>query len=325
MADVLDQFRRKPAPAADPLAEFRRAPAPPPEEEGGVPGWLKAAGAGAAGLGAIALASKAPGLAGKVGKGVLDLRRMSMLSGLAPLKSVLGNVGGAGYASIERGSMAPIREMLSMETLRDFGRTFKAGPAYEGAGPAEGLSKWNLPGRFMGSADTAAQNALKRAGLSSEEAAQEMLQAPVHGTLTTALSNNPVADYLVPFRRTPINQFTEGIGAFKPSNLQTTGQKVALGTSLATGGATGLEVEDPKAIALGTALSGRRGLPFAMAATAGRMLRTGSKRDAAEAMSGMTPISDYSLSEGVTEPAKIIPKPAAINAYQQLRRMLGLQ
>lgn len=290
-----------------------------------------AIGGGALALGALALASRNPGMLKTAGQGVMDLRRMSMLSGLAPLKSLLGNVGGAAYSSIERGSLAPIREMLSGQTVKDAASAFKRGAQYQGAGPATAITKANIPGRFMGAMDEAAQAALQRAGLTPEESAREMLQAPLgKSSLTKALEGNPVADYLIPFRRTPFNQLTEGLETMKPANLQSTGQKAALATALGSGAVTGATVDDPKAVGLGTALSGRRGVPFAIGAAAGRTLTTGNKREGAKPLQGISPVSDYSLAEGVTKPfvdplGSIVPVPAAVSAYSTLKKWLGIE
>lgn len=300
----------------------------PAEDSSGVAPYL--AGGAALAAGAAALAMKNPQLLKTAGQGLMDLRRMSMLSGLAPLKSFLGNVGGSVYSSIERGSLEPLREMLSPTTARDALAAFKAGPNYAAAGPATGITKFNLPGRVMGALDTAAQNALVRAGLTPEEAAKEMLQAPLgKSAMTESLVKNPVAEYLVPFRRTPFNQLSEGLASFKPENLQTTGQRAALATALGTGALAGYEAEDPKTIALGTAASGRRGLPFAMAAGATRALSTGSKRKGADVIQGMSPVSDYSLAEGaigpVMDPTQVLPKPAALSAYDYLKKLFGIE
>jgi hypothetical protein len=291
-----------------------------------------AVGAGALGVGALALAMRNPGMMKTAGQGVLDLRRMSMLSGLAPLKSLLGNIGGTAYSSIERGSLAPLRELFSSQTVREAIDAFKQGAQYQPiTGPATAITKVNIPGRFMGALDQASQFALQRAGLTSEEAAKEMLQAPLgKSTFTDALKDNPIADYLIPFRRTPFNQLTEGLASMKPTNLASTGQKVALATALGTGALTGATLEDPKAIGLGTALSGRRGVPFAIGAAAGRTLSTGNKRQGAEPLLGIAPVSDYSLAEGITKPfvdplGSIIPVPSAVSAYTTLKKWLGIE
>jgi hypothetical protein len=316
------RYGSAPAGGEAPIAET----AAPPTEDSGINPWLVGGGL-AAGAAALAL-TRNPGLAGKIGRGALDLRKMSMLSGLAPLKSALGNVGSSVYGSIERGSLEPLKEMFSPKTLEDAVATFKAGPSYTGSGPASGLSKWNLPGRVMGSMDTAAQNALVRAGYTPEEAGVAMLQGKLPPGLTKPLSN-PVMEYLIPFRRTPFNQLLEGGKAIGQGLTGTTGQKAALATAVGTGAATGALAEDPKSIALGTAFSGRYGLPFALAAGAGRMLSSGSKAKGAEAIQGMSPVSDYSLAEGVldpiSDPARSLGlKPAAVPAFDYIRKLLGM-
>jgi len=296
----------------------------------GVSPWL--VGAGAVGAGALGLALHNPGMAKTAVQGLNELRRALMLSGLALPKSTAGAVGGAALSSIERGSMAPLKEMLSMQTLRDAKTAFQEGTPYATeayGGSTDVLPKiFHLPGRLLGAGDTAAQKAFVRAGLTEEEAAKEMLQAPLgNGPLMSSLKDNPVADYLLPFRRTPINQFTEGFNAMKPSNLATRGQQAALGAAIGAGTLTGAEAEDPKTIALGTAMAGRRGLPFAAAAGVGRYLSSGSKREGAAAMQGLSPVSEYSLSEGVIgpfqNPLNVIPKPAAIGAVDYLGKLIG--
>lgn len=293
------------------------------EESGRVNPWMVGAGTAALAGGAYAL-TRNPQLAKTAGAAALDLRRLSMLSGLAPLKSLLGNIGGTAYTSIERGSARPLRELFSPRTAREAVATFKAGPSYVSAGPDTAITKLNLPGRFMGALDTATQSALQRAGLTAEEAATTVLQTPLPARLDEGLKH-PVMQYLVPFRRTPFNQLIEGGKAF---NANTLGKKVALGTAIGSGAVEGTVAEDPKTIALGTAFSGRYGLPHALAAGAARAFRTGSKRAGTEAIQGISPVSDYSLSEGVlgpvVDPTKVIPKPAAIGAYTYLRSLLGL-
>lgn len=300
-----------------------RPPTTPPASQGGGGDWLLPAAGVAAGAGIYAL-TKSPLAVNAVksaGNAVMDLRRMSMLSGMAPIKSFLGNIGGTVYDAIEHGSMASLRELFSPTTAKEALTlmTSKAGPSYSTAGPATGISRFNLPGRIMGSFDTAAQNALIRAGRTPGEAAQTMLQAPVPEL--AYMENNPVADYLVPFRRTPMNQFKEGIKAFMP---KTTGQKVALGTALGTGVAEGALIEDPKTQAMATAAAGRYGLPTAAAAAATRALVSGSKTKGMRVMSGMSPISDYSLSEGAVGPlmdpvGSVIPKPALLGLIDYLK------
>ncbi len=316
------------APAQDDFAEFRASPLPSTVTSGedNVNPWL--VGAGAIGAGALALAAKKFGLGG-LASAAQAARKTSMLSGLAPLKSFLGNVGGAAYGSIERGSLAPIREMLSPETLKEAVQVFKQGPNEAIAGPAAGLSKWNIPGRVMGAFDEAGQNALQRAGYSPSESAREMLQAPLPRDLAKAFEN-PVADFLVPFRKTPYNALKEGFGTF---NADTLGKKAALGTSLATGALAG-QAEDPKTIGITTAASGRYGLPHAMAAGASRAFFGGNKKQAQDVIDAASDFGGAGRGVLSIAGAKDVPealgkvlavKPAAIPALDYLRSVLGMK
>lgn len=293
--------------------------------------WMGPAAATAALAGAGALAIRNPAAVGKIARGVQDLRIASMLSGLAVPKSVLGNLGAVTAASIERGSMAPLRELVSTQTASDVLQALKSGTQSGNLGPpATALAKYNPFGRLMGAFDEATQKALVRGGLTPEEAAREVLQAPLPHRLQQALEN-PVAQYLIPFRRTPFNQLMEGMKTFEAlAPGASTGQRAALGTALAGGFTTGAAAEDPKTIALATAAGGRYGLPVASAAMLGRYFRTGNKRAAAEAGQGLSPVSDYSLQEGVLGPvttplSKIVPRPAAVPAMEYIRSFFGVR
>ncbi len=283
------------------------------------------AGAGVVGAGALALALKKYGLGG-VASAAGAARKTSMLSGLAPLKSLLGNIGGAAYGSIERGSLAPIREMLSPATLKEAVQVFKQGPNEAIAGPAAGLSKWNIPGRVMGAFDEAGQNALQRAGYSPTESAREMLQAPLPRDLAKSFEN-PVADFLVPFRKTPYNALKEGFGAF---NADTLGKKAALGTSLATGALAG-QAEDPKTIGITTAASGRYGLPHAMAAGASRAFFGGNKKQAKDVIDAASDFggAGTGVVQLATKPVetlgRTVTSPAALSAIEYLKSVLGMK
>lgn len=286
-----------------------------PDETDGV-GFGTGAAALAAGAGALAL-TRNPALARRIGRGAMDLRMTSMLSGLAPLKSALGNLGGTAMVSLEQRSMRPLKELLSMETARDVGRTFRRGPnpAY---GPTSDVSQLNLPARVMSTLDEASQRALVRAGLTPEAATAEMLQTPVPQRLAEGLEN-PVMKFLVPFRRTPINQLVEG-GKSIRADLPTA-------VSFGTGVAEGATAEDPRTLALGSAAMGKRSLTASLGQGVGRYM-TGGR--VSEATRGLAPISDYGFESGVEGALKavggdIVPKPAAIGAIDYFRRLLGLK
>lgn len=294
--------------------ELPTAPVDTPEvdsqDEG--PGLGTTLAGGALALGAGVLASRMPGLLGKLARGAQSLRQQSMLSGLAVPKSILGNIGAGVVASAERGSLAPIREVLSPQTFREAVANYRANVPYPGAtsGP-----KWlPTPGRIMGATDEATQAALRRAGLTAEEAAREVLQAPLTGPLKSAL-DSPAAQYLIPFRRTPFNQFTEGLETLKLRHPAVTG--AAAGAGAIHGAATSDE-RYPLSLGLGTAFASRYGLPYALGALAGRKL-AGAETSAGIAGS-ILPVSEYGISSSVEDPLRPLMEPAALAA---LRRFAG--
>lgn len=297
--------------------------APQEEEEGG--STLAKVGIGAGLLaGGAALASK-PGRIGAVAKGLNALRMQLMLSGFALPKSLLGNGGAALTASIERGSLAPIKEMFSGQTLRDAAAAFKRGPLPNThTGSSVNLPKiLSLPGRAMGAFDEAAQGALQRAGLTAEQATNEVLQTPLgknFGSFGESMEG-PVASYLHPFRRTPFNQFIEGHKAIGrvTGGTATRGQKAALGAYGAAGavhGAATSEDNTPLSIPLAIAASGRHGLPYGVAALIARYA-TGGKNGGGIAGS-VLPVSEYGFEQSLGDVTKPFRKPAALSALDRL-------
>jgi len=291
--------------------------------DGGSSGWMAAAGLGVAGL--AGLVAHNPALAKKIAEGAMSLRKTSMLSGLAPLKSLLGNVGGSAIASMERGSLAPLKEMLSPATAKEAYAVFKRGANPAIAGPTtSAVSKLNIPGRIMGAFDEAGQNALQRAGMTAEESSREMLQAPLPHGLTEVFDKNPIADFIFPFRKTPYNALTEGLKTLKP---QTVGQGAALAESMGSGALVGAEAEDPKTIGVTTALHGRYGLPHAAAAGISRVLTGGNPREAKDVVDAA---SDFGgAGQGVlqmaTHPLDTLKKTVTSPALMGLLEYLGLK
>jgi hypothetical protein len=267
-----------------------------------------------------------PGALGKIGKVaslVNALRQQAMLSGFALPKSMLGNVGAAVNASAERGSMAPLKALLSRQTLQDAVQSFKtgSGAVINPAGYTANLPKaLSLPGRAMGAFDEATQKALQRGGLTANEAMTETLQAPLTGGLSKAFRDNPWAQYLIPFRRTPFNQLTEGLLSMSPEAMRANPRVTAAYMALGAGhGAATADDPEPYSIPLAIAGAGRRGLPYGLATIAGRAL-AGGKPDSAAA-SSMTPISDYGITSSVADPTRAFRQPAALSALKKI----GLQ
>jgi hypothetical protein len=99
------------------------------------------------------------------------------------------------------------------------------------------------------------------------------------------------------------------------SDWDSVGKTAANTAALGSGFATGYESEGKGPTIAGTALLGRRGIPFAGAALLGRLAAGGTGRDAADLMQGSSPVSDYSITQGVAGPfsANPVPKPALWN------------
>lgn len=274
---------------------------------------LLAGGAGLALLGVLASRSGGLGkIAGKLGA----LRQQLMLSGLAAPKSILGNIGGTAIASAERGTLEPLRQLFSKQTLDDFVQAYRRAPG--ATHPVYGPTlPGPTPGRFMGALDEAAQGALQRAGLTAEESAREMLQAPLQGDLAQAL-DSPIARYLIPFRRTPFNQFTEGFKTLTPANLaahpRLTGGIAALG---AAHGAATADERFPVTIGLGSAAAARYGVPYLLGAVAGRTL-AGAPSNAGIA-SGALPVSEYGITSSVEAPLRPYTEPAILRLLSPRR------
>lgn len=296
------------------------------QEGGGAPeesGWGSTIGAGlaAGGAAALALAAKKYGL-GKVFDTANNIRRQGMLTGLAIPKSLLGNLGAGITTSIEEGSTAPLKEMLRLPTnVRNAVDAFKRGATYQG----QPTSKWAIPGRILGATDEAATAALQRAGIAPEAAAKTMLQSEVDlGPQVRGALDTRLGQYLVPFRRTPINQ---AVGALDTmSDWSDRGKVAANAAALGGGFITGEESEGVGPTIAGTALMGRRGLPFAGASLIGKLAKGDSRREAAKVMQGASPVSDYSITEGISGPAEglIQGDPTASVPVPAILRLLGI-
>lgn len=302
---------------------------------------LGAALAGGAVLGGAALLARNPKAPAAVRKGLEyanALRQQSFLSGLAPLKSILGNVGAAVAHSAETRSMAPIREVLSMRTLKDalpegatVGEKLKNAFVTGKAASAADASKWgspggvNLPGvlggpgRVMSALDDSTRAALVRAGMTPTEAAESVFQTPLghnFGPFGKVFEDNPVADYLFPFRRTPLNQFAEGLKV-----MGTKRDPAVLGAYSAAGAAHGAATKDekyPLTVPLAIAGAAKYGLPYGVAAIAGRLLAGG--KGAGNTAGSVLPVSEYGLSQSLEDPLAPF-TPSKIALIRALKRI----
>lgn len=310
-SDALARLASRTSEQADP----RVSPDETPTEDSGM-GGLGAGIAGVAGLaGAAALAARNPGMLSKAFKYGNAARMQLMLSGYAAPKSILGNVGSSVIASAERGSLDPLKAFFSRQTLQDVKSAYKSG--------VQGIPGANLPGptpgRIMGAFDEATQKAHVRGGLTAEEAEKQVLQTPLTkervGVLGDVL-NSPVAHAVIPFRRTPINQFVEGLDILKNPgrNPKTLGAVAAAG---AAHGAATSDTPYPKSIPLATAAAGRYSLPYALSALVGRKVLGGGKTGGGIA-SGALPVSEYGIEQSVTNPLKPFVDPAMVAAIRNL-------
>lgn len=284
---------------------------------------------GLAGAFALGRGKNAPQLLSKARDYANAIRMQSMLAGLAAPKSMLGNVGAAINVAAENRSWAPLREVLSRETLKDAWNIYKQNPKLQVGVTLPGPT----PGRIMQSFDAATQNALVRSGvmhkadevaalmknqgLSAADAIAEsarrqaeiaVMQAPLgrnYGPFAKAF-DSPFMQTMFPFRRTPFNQFAEGarvVGGF--------GDKVdlpVLGGYLGVGAAHGFATGDsdvPMTVPLGIAASARYGLPYGVAAMAGRRVRQaleGRAADMGNIPGNVLPVSEYSIGQTVSAP-----------------------
>ena len=247
-------------------------------------------------------------------RGLNSLRQQLMLSGFALPKSMLGNAGATIEASLERGTMSPLKQLFSRQTIKDARTAWKAGGE---VGPTPGsASRIPSPGKAMGSLDVATRKALERAGLSSREAQSAVLQAPLEGRLGEVLES-PVAKVVHPFRRTPFNQFLEGYGKIKNWRQNPKTMGLYTGTGAVHGAATA-EEDYPLSVPLAIAGSARYGLPYGLAAAVGRSLA--GARTGGGIAGSVLPVSEYGVEEATSPEGLIKPftEPAALRALQRL-------
>ncbi len=287
-----------------------------PSEGPGI-GTAIAGGAAAVGLGALL---KNPALAKTLLGKASAARQQMMLSGLALPKSLLGNVGATVEASIEGKTLKPIKELFSRQTLKDAKQAYKLNAGLPGAGagaPHQMTLPGPVPGRLMGAMDEATQKALLRSGASREEAMSAVLQSPLEGRLAKAL-DSPMSRYLIPFRRTPFNQFFEGLerlpGGRSGSN---TAKAVYMGAGAAHGAATA-DDNTPISIPLATAAASRYGLPYALSAIAARNLAGG--QGGGDIASTVLPVGEYGFESAATPSGMLRPftRPAALTALEKI-------
>lgn len=291
---------------------------PQPAESEGLSAGQIAGGVAVGGglLAGLAALAKAPGRLGALARGINAARQQAMLSGFALPKSILGNVGAGVEAAVEGKGLAPLKQILSGQTLKDAARSYAS---HGSAGPTPGVNlPGPMPGRIMGAMDDAVQGALQRGGYSGDEAKNALLQTPLNGTLGDIMES-PMASYLHPFRRTPFNQFFEGLRKYKNASEGDTAARRGLAAYSTVGVAHGAATADddlPLSIPLAVAASARYGLPYGAAALIGRGLADG--KGGGGIAGSMLPVSEYGYEQSLSDPLKPFRKPAALTAIERL-------
>ena len=233
-------------------------------------------------------------------KGALDawlqLRSLSYLSGLAPLKSVAGNIGAFPQAAVSLKSTKPLTEALRVPTnLRVAAEAWK-----EGANPSStvGVGRLNPIGRAMGALDAATQQALQRGGVSQEAAQKLLLTNP--NKISDALEELGTTGRVVaPFQRTPSNYFLTGVQHLRPSQMtnQPLRETAMTAAAVGSGAASGSETDDVRKLGVGSAAWGGRGLPFML----GAALTAGPR-----VLAGSAPISEWGIQQAYSDPKRFL-------------------
>jgi len=253
----------------------------------------------------------------KLGSDAFDvfqtLRTTSMLSGLAPFKSVAGNIGAHGIAALEKRSMKPLKELANVKEHADAivrGWKMNANPQNLAGGTSnnqvlEGFEKMNLPARVMGAFDSAAQESLMRAGLSEKEAKELLLTSPNAFAESLGL-NTRKGKFIVPFTKTSANAFKQGV-------TRAAKHPAVWGSAVGAGYAAGSETDDIKKLGLASAVMGPYQLPFLF----GAALKIGPK-----ALQGVSPLPEWGISGSILNPMKTFQEPGFVKAYTDVETPL---
>ena len=250
------------------------------------------------GVGAVP--NKPAGIGEKAWNAMLQARMTAMLSGLAIPKSMLGNVGAHAFASMERKSMKPLQELMNTgENWKNLKAGWKAGAVTPDANDL-GFGKFNIPGRVMGAFDEMSTKSLQRAGMTEKEAKEILLTSPTTFGKSLGLQT-PLGKLLVPFQKTPANTMKQGFErAWKHKGIGA--------GAIGAGAAMGTQTDDPKKIALASALMGPYALPFLLGAlpTAGE-----------KAVQGFSPIPEWSVHKSITDPFAPFQKPGFARLFEK--------
>jgi hypothetical protein len=251
-------------------------------------------------VGAGAVPNKPAGIGEKAWNAMLQARMTAMLSGLAIPKSMLGNVGAHAFASMERKSMKPLQELFNTgENWKNLKEGWRTGAVTPDANDL-GFGKLNVPGRIMGAFDEMSTKSLQRAGMTEAEAKEILLTSPTTFGKSLGLQT-PIGKLLVPFQKTPANTMKQGFErAWKHKGIGA--------GAIAAGAGMGTQTDDPKKIALASALMGPYAIPFLLGAlpTAGE-----------KAVQGFSPIPEWSVHKSITDPFAPFQKPGFARLFEK--------
>lgn len=315
MPGFFDQEQSKPQPSSGGFFSGGEAAPEPEQPDYSIP----AAAAGVVGLGAAGYyAYKHPSsIPGKIASYLNAARQQLMLSGLALPKSILGNAGAVAVRSMEEGNLAPIKEFFSMQTLQDAKAAYKAGSSV-GPNMGSGLGATipgPMPGRLMGALDSATQGALRRSGATADEAEAALFQTPLNknfGKLSTVL-DSPTAKYVFPFRRTPYNQFFEGLKTIK--DMEHPAVLAGYSAAGAIHGAATSDEQYPVSLPIAAAAAAKYGVPYAGAAIVGRALAGG--KGGGGIAGTILPASEYGTEQSLTDPLSPFTNPSGVRVLKK--------
>lgn len=241
---------------------------------------------GAAGLAVVkGIRALTPARRAALGELALTARREAFLSGTALPKNVLTALGAPAIAAAEVGG-AQARTLMKQypRLMKDIGKALRKPkemiPLEAGQQPRGPVS------RRIGAVDQAAENALRRGGMSQEQIDRALVKTPLaktvgQGVALDVLQSKP-GRFALPFQRTPFDIAVGGatevrealpraLGGGKPAGgaFGSAGRRRALtaGTAAAGAGvASSLEGDKlaPLKFGLAASLFGRRALPFAL-------------------------------------------------------------
>ena len=262
-------------------------------------------------------------------RGLLRGRRGAMLSGMALPKSLAGNVVAPLGEAAERGlsgdpAMAAriVKEMFRLPTnVKEFGKAFTGEARLMGGNAAGAMNQpgggpLSIIGRLMGSADLSTREALKRAGLTADEAADAVLvntprtkSGQWYVTGPGEGRGHDIFNEALPFRKTATNVVERGlertpvVGEFfrsgrAPWNRRLAQQAMGGGSMALGAGSDDINELSPAERGLLIAAMGRYAVPFA--------LGTGAMRPLMETMPETDPVRGLQASKSAAENAKYL-------------------